>query len=172
MTRLLFQNKYRIPSIRLRKHDYASSGYYFITICTKNKKCLFGNITNNIMRLNDIGKIARKHWLEIPNHFPSVILDEFVIMPNHIHGILIIKHIETPNLGVSTNTTTCKKIHLGLIINQYKRICTMKIKQNYNFFAWQTRFYDRIIWNNISLENTRQYIRNNPYKWYRDRNNF
>ena len=160
MTQLLFQNKYRIPSIRLQKHNYSSSGYYFITICAKNKKCFFGNIINDVMQLNDVGKIVQKHWLKIPNHFPLVTLDEFVIMPNHIHGILVIRN------------TMRKKICLGLIINQYKRICTIKIKQNYNFFAWQTRFYDRIIWNNISLENTRQYIRNNPYKWNRDRNNF
>lgn len=85
-----FQNKYRIPSARLQTWDYANNGAYFITICTQNREHFFGNIKNGIMQLSEIGKLAAQFWHEIPNHFPMVELGNFVVMPNHIHGILII----------------------------------------------------------------------------------
>ena len=146
------------------------------------------------MILNDVGRMAEKYWLEITNHFSFVRLDEYVVMPNHVHGILVINNIlngdislnggvETPNLGVST--TDVKKLYkcgghnkqwkpgsLGVIINQYKRQCTIKIRKNLNpNFAWQTRFYDHIIRNDKSLNKIRQYIIDNPLKWELDRNN-
>ena|SRR3989338_11249787 len=96
-----FRNKYRIPSTRLLNWDYSDNGYYFITICTKDKEEYFGEIINNKINLNKIGFITNKYWLEIPNHFPFVELNEFVVMPNHVHGILIIRnnlpHVETQN---------------------------------------------------------------------------
>lgn len=78
-------------SIRLKGYDYAQAGLYFITICCQNRECLFGNIINGEMILNDAGNIANECWLAIPNHFPNVVLHEFVIMPNHIHGIIELK---------------------------------------------------------------------------------
>ena len=100
-----FNNKYRIPSARLQSWDYGSNGAYFITICTKHRQHLFGEIYNNEMQLNDSGQLAEKYWLEIPTHFPFIELGNFVVMPNHTHGILIIDKpdggiVETPNLGV------------------------------------------------------------------------
>jgi len=103
-------NKYRIGSKRLKGYDYTSPGKYFITICTKNKIPYFGKIENGEMELSYCGEIAEKFWLEIPNHFPLIELDEFIIMPNHMHGILIIRNpdsisgnpVQTPNLGVCT----------------------------------------------------------------------
>ncbi len=91
-----FQNKYRIPSARLQTLDYGSNGAYFITICTQNRRHFFGEIidstnpTESIMHLNDIGAMAERYWMEIPQHFPFISLGNFVIMPNHMHGILII----------------------------------------------------------------------------------
>jgi putative transposase len=84
--------KQRKPN-RLRKYDYSSSGWYFITICTQNRECLFGNIIENKMILNRCGLLIKKYWLEIPKHFINVELNEFQIMPNHIHGIIIKKRI-------------------------------------------------------------------------------
>lgn len=195
-----FRHKYRIASARLKNWDYSSNGYYFITICTKNRKHFFGEIveTQNFaspqMQLSDIGSIAKKYWLEIPNHFPFVALDEFVVMPNHIHGIVVINKniipniVETPNLGVSTTTTTTTtttitttninaKINywksgcVGTMINQYKRICTIQIRKNCNYFAWQPRFYDHIIRNKQSFVRIHKYIKNNTLNWKNDRNN-
>jgi REP element-mobilizing transposase RayT len=91
-----FQNKYRIPSARLQTWDYGSNGAYFITICTQNRQHFFGEIVDSahhdesIMHLNDMGEMAEKYWMEIPQHFPFISLGNFVIMPNHMHGILII----------------------------------------------------------------------------------
>ena len=85
-------------SIRLKRYDYSQNGAYFVTVCVQNRKCLFGKIENGEMVLNDAAKIIEKYWQEIPEHYPNVILDAFVIMPNHIHGILIIDNDH--NVGV------------------------------------------------------------------------
>lgn len=88
-----FKNKYRISSARLQTWDYSNNGAYFITICTQNRHHFFGHIQNQEMQLSEIGKLAEQFWLEIPNHFPMVELGNFVVMPNHVHGILIIDNI-------------------------------------------------------------------------------
>ncbi|MDR3220300.1 MAG: restriction endonuclease subunit S, partial [Dysgonamonadaceae bacterium] len=141
MTTEKFQNKYRIPSARAQWWDYGQNGAYFVTICTAHRECYFGDVVNGEMLLSEIGKIANNHWLEISTHFPFVTLTEYVIMPNHVHGIIVIDKnddestplvVETPNLGVSTITPkkqggTNDKWYagtLGVIINQFKRICT------------------------------------------------
>ena len=113
MSELKFRNKYRIPSNRLKNWDYGSNSAYFITICTKNREHFFGEINNGKMQLNELGKNAVQFWMEIPNHFPFIELGNFVVMPNHTHGILIIDkpvdnravdtpNVEMPNLGIST----------------------------------------------------------------------
>lgn len=113
MSELKFRNKYRIPSNRLKNWDYGSNSAYFITICTKNREHFFGEINNGKMQLNELGKNAVQFWMEIPNHFPFIELGNFVVMPNHTHGILIIDkpvdnravdtpNVEMPKLGIST----------------------------------------------------------------------
>lgn len=99
-----FQNKYRIPSARLQTWDYANNGAYFITICTQNRHHFFGTIQNQEMQLSEIGKLAAQFWMEIPNHFPFIELGNFVVMPNHVHGILIINHsVETRFIASNEN---------------------------------------------------------------------
>ncbi len=193
-----YQNKYRIASTRLKNWDYGGNGAYFITICTRDRVHYFGEITHGRMVMSEIGRMAEKFWKEIPVHFPHVRLDEFVIMPNHVHGIIIIdKHddrgktvpvmavvetpkliVETPKLGVSTtmtgndaksNTKKWKPGNLGVIINQYKRICTIRVRKINPDFAWQYRFYDHVIRNDRSFQRIVNYIRNNPDKWKDDR---
>jgi putative transposase len=85
---ILFNDKYRIESSRLRGFDYSTPGAYFVTICTKNHVCVFGEIAGGKMILNETGKTASKYWHEISDHFPSVALDAFVVMPDHVHGII------------------------------------------------------------------------------------
>lgn len=103
-----YKDKYKIESTRLQYWDYSSPGYYFITICTKNRWDYFGEINDKKMCLNKIGNITQKFWLEIPNHFPNVTLDEFIIMPNHVHGIIVINdsagNATNTNIGDGTNT--------------------------------------------------------------------
>jgi REP element-mobilizing transposase RayT len=102
-----FQNKYTIKSTRLENYDYTQNGLYFVTICTKDREELFGIIKNEKMILNEVGKIANRFWQEIPRHFPFVNLDEFVVMPNHAHGILEIwkNPVETQFIASRTNIT-------------------------------------------------------------------
>lgn len=171
----LFRNRYRIESARLKGYDYCHDGAYFITICTKEMIHYFGEIKSGRMNLSGIGKIAENFWKEIPNHFPSIILDKYIIMPNHIHGILILNSqpVQTPCMGVSeespdqkqANKKAWKSNSIGSIINQYKRICTFTIKKEGFDFAWDTRFHDHIIRGGFELNRIRKYIKNNPKKW-------
>jgi len=174
----LYKGKYRIESTRLEEWDYSSSGYYFVTICTNNMECVLSRITDGKVVLTGIGNIAKRLWLEIPEHFKNVELDEFIIMPNHMHGIVIINNVETchgMSLQKNSNVNKFSKPisgSLAMIINQYKssvaRICR---KNGYNKFAWQPRFYDHIIRNEKLLQKIREYIHNNPLKWDVDENN-
>jgi hypothetical protein len=96
-----FCGKYRTASTRLKTWDYASNGYYFITICTKNRHNYFGDIIDENIKLNQWGEIANKYWLEIPDHFDNVKIDAFIVMPNHIHGIIILEN---------ANINSCRNI--------------------------------------------------------------
>ena len=100
-----FRNRYRIQSIRLQKWDYGWNGAYFVTICTKNRIAYFGFVKKRKMYLSEIGKIVQKYWNEIPNHFPFVRLDAFVVMPNHVHGIIIIDKNDGDIVGTQNADT-------------------------------------------------------------------
>ena len=176
---------------RYKGYDYSKDGLYFVTICTKDRELYFGDIINEKMRLSRIGRAVERFWLEIPKHFPFVELDEFVIMPNHIHGIIEIardaeiqnvgtQNVGTQNVGTQNfvflqeeyqNKLGPQSKNLSSIIRGFK-IGVKKFCTNNNvIFAWQSRFYDRIIRNEKELNNIRQYIIDNPLKWELDRNN-
>lgn len=183
-----YMGKYSITSTRLQTWDYGSNAPYFVTICTHNRVCCFGNITaetpnrgvsaNPTIQLSPIGQLARQFWLDIPNHFPFVKLGESVVMPNHVHGIVMIdKSVETPKLGVSATTNPHRTTNaslkwqsdtLGVIINQYKRVVTIHARRITPHFAWQSRFHDHIIRNDDSFERITRYIINNPKNWRGD----
>ena len=165
-----YKNKYRIPTNRMQGYDYGSNGCYYVTICTKNKEHYFGEIvveTDNYpsLRATEIGKIAEKFWLDIPNHFPFVILDQFVIMPNHIHGILIFNKDST---SWQPNKFGSQSQNLGSVIRGFKSSLKRYANENNIDFAWQERFHDNIIRDNNSLDNIRKYIINNPQNWQDD----
>lgn len=189
-----FRNKYRIPSARLLDWDYGSNGAYFITICTKNREPFFGEIQNSgipSMRLNDLGKLAEQYWLAIPSHFPFVELGNFVVMPNHVHGILIIDKmnndggdlhcVETlhapgnanPEIANPKNNQMAniapKSGSISTIIRSYKSVVSKNARLIHADFDWQTRFHDHIIRNAESLETIQNYIFNNPSNWNNDK---
>lgn len=161
--------------------DYSLAGLYFVTICTKNRKNWFGHIKNGVMGLNIIGCIANEEWENTEKLRINVKLDGFIIMPNHIHGIIVIENkndVETPRRGVSTernkhHNPQWQPNSLGSIINQFKGICTKRIRAiGYPHFHWQERFYDHLIRiDQESLEKIRYYIKYNPQMWDRDKNN-
>ncbi|MDO9231483.1 MAG: transposase [bacterium] len=175
----LFKNKYTIKSSRLSNYDYSQNGMYFVTICTKDKEYFFGEVKNGGMVLNDVGKMADKYWREIPAHFPFVRLDEFVVMPNHVHGIVeIAKNIdasvETQNFaslqGERGNKFGPQSKNLASIIRGFKVGVKKYTTKNEIYFQWQPRYYDQIIRNEISLNKIREYIQINPQMWERDKN--
>lgn len=175
-----FKGKYRIASTRLSSWDYSSPGHYFVTICTQNLQPFFGEVVDEVVRLSRPGEIIFEEWQNTEELRSNITLDEWVIMPNHIHGIIIINEsdVETPRRGVSTETDEkrgnpkWKANSLGSIIGQFRGICTKRIRgEGYIDFAWQPRFYDHIIRNEKSLQQIREYIRNNPLQWELDREN-
>ncbi|GGK74938.1 transposase [Rufibacter glacialis] len=101
-----FQHKYRIASARLQHWDYGWNAAYFITICTKDRQHYFGSILDGEMQLSEIGRLAYTVWAEIPSHFPFVELDSFVVMPNHVHGLLLIQKPEEPPADHSAGPST------------------------------------------------------------------
>lgn len=111
-----FKNKYRIESVRLKNYDYSQNGAYFVTIVTKNRKHYFGEIQNGNMILNKIGRIAQKYWDEIPQHFHFIKLDEMVIMPDHIHGILWIDN-DCTNVACNISSGVASNVSNGVASN-------------------------------------------------------
>jgi len=181
-----FKNKYTIKSVRLEGYDYSQNGMYFVTICTKNRQEFFGSIVDEKMMLSEIGKMANEFWQEIPKHFPFVKIDEFIIMPNHIHGILEINwniiggtspDVETQNFASLQPGKTYKNKfgsqskNLASIIRGFKAGVKKYATMNNIYFHWQSRFYDCIIRNDEYLNRIREYIQTNPKMWQRDRNN-
>lgn len=175
---------------RYKGYDYSQNGCYFVTICTKNREIFFGDIvgTQNLaflrdfafLRATEIGKIAEKFWREIPDHFPFVKLDKFVIMPNHVHGII---QIDNPDPAGTQdfafplfqpeyqNKFGPQSKNLSSIIRGFKIGVTKYANNKKIDFAWQSRFHDHIIRNDYELDRIRQYIIYNPIKWESDQNN-
>ncbi|MAF14287.1 MAG: transposase [Parcubacteria group bacterium] len=158
---------------RYSNYNYNLPGYYFITICVQDRIKYFGKIGDGRMILNKYGKIAIKYLMKIPNFYTNVAIDEFVIIPNHIHIIIEIKSVGTEQCSVPTGV---KNINYGLlskVVKSFKDVTTKEIHGALNdyHFQWQRSFYDHIIRDENGLYNIRQYIINNPSQWNRDRNN-
>ncbi len=151
-------------SIRIKKYDYSQAGLYFITICTHNKLCLFGQIDNMEMCLNDAGLMINHHWPILTDRFNGIKLNEFIVMPNHFHGI-----IET--IGDITDPPT-----VGEIVGAFKSITTnvyiRGVKQNnwprFDKKIWQRNYYEHVIRDEESYLKISEYIQTNPLKWLED----
>jgi REP element-mobilizing transposase RayT len=167
--------------------DYASPGAYFVTVCTQHHRCYFGEVSGGKMVLNKNGQIAELYWKDIPSHHSHVVLDAFVIMPNHVHGIVVITDFINPGIeSVATLHATSlrndcgseseyfsaispKKGSLSTITRSYESAVTKTIHRDLNpGFAWQPRFYDHIIRGDHDLDNLRWYISLNPENWRQD----
>jgi len=170
-----FNNKYRIPSARLQNWDYGTNAMYFITVCTQNREHYFGEIENNIMQLSHTGILANVFWHEIPNHAPNVSLGAFVVMPNHVHGILILERVvetrgyipEQPATGQQQFQNQGKNT-VSSIVGSYKSAVTKHANRLGLQNGWQPRFHDHIIRNDDSFLEISNYIINNPSNWQED----
>jgi putative transposase len=159
----------RRKTIRLKEYDYSQPGEYFITICTFDKEYKFGEIVAEEMRLSPEGIIAQQCWKQIPRHFENAELDEFVIMPNHIHGIIILNdHGRDVQLNVPTRLSP-KKGSLSVIMRTYKAAVTTECRRKgLSDFRWQSRFYEHIIRSDKDLDKIRDYISGNVLQWIFD----
>ena len=137
---------YHRCSIRLKGYNYSWPGYYFVTICTKGRECLFGHIKQNQMCLNSVGELVDRCWRDIPQHFCHVKVREYIIMPNHIHFIVEIKNNNA--------------IDLAKIISQIKSKCTNLLKYKN---LWQKNYYERVVRDEKGYNNIVKYINENPY---------
>ena len=174
-------DKHERRSIRLRDYDYSQAGAYFVTICTYNKVCLFGKVVDGEMQLNECGRVVEEEWVKTAEIRKNVELNEFIIMPNHIHGIIVINE---SNVGATCRspkgegTSPLPKgpgsASLGAIISGFKSAATKRINElrdTPNTPLWQRNYYEHVIRNEDDLNEIREYIVNNPLKWHLDSEN-
>lgn len=191
------EEKPKRRSIRLRGYDYSQAGAYFVTICCHRRKSLFGRVTSGKMRGNDVGETVMECWAAIPDHFAHVLLDEYVVMPNHMHGILIfredvVRYLSPSSLveqaGACKGAARCAHLPnnqeervstprlttLGSVIRAFKSAVTRTLRQEgYGIIGpiWQRNYYEHVIRDEIGLNRIRDYIQTNPARWDLDREN-
>lgn len=187
-------DKHHRRSIRLRGYDYSQAGAYFVTICVQNRACLFGDIADGAIRLNDAGQLIQTRWDELPSHYPGVETDEFEVMPNHVHGIIVLtdrvvgaQFIATqfiaPHIGGAIPGKTTpgaskgamnRAPTLGVVVRGFKARVTAAVnglRGTTGVPVWQRNYYEHIIRNDESLDQIRRYIVDNPMRWALDREN-
>jgi REP element-mobilizing transposase RayT len=156
-------------SIRLKEYDYSQAGGYFVTICTQDRKSVFGEIINGAIQLNESGSIIAATWEWLSAQYPYVKLDIRVVMPNHFHGIVFL--FNGPMGGSRTAPT--KQKPLGRLMGAFKTVSTKRINEIHGTIGkpvWQRNYYEHVIRNETDLEEIREYIQNNPLKWLEDEN--
>ena len=189
------QNHHR-RSIRLKDYDYSQAGAYFITLVTQGRANLFGEIENGVMRLNRYGKIVQRAWMDLPYHYPDVTLEAFVVMPNHIHAIVVLQADDAGKGGsiqVSKSTSIItdpgkfitqdsrqtrpygkRRYSLSELVRAFKSFSTRRInriRDTHGISVWQRNYYEHIVRNQAELENIGEYIAGNPQKWATDEEN-
>jgi|LakMenE01Jun11ns_1017448.scaffolds.fasta_scaffold9682396_1 REP element-mobilizing transposase RayT len=165
-----FSEKHHRRSLRLSRYDYSQSGAYFVKICIKNSENLLGDIPDNVMNLNQFGQVVKDIWHSLDTRYKEVILDEFVIMPNHIHGIIFIDNpveiIHELSLLKERRKMLLPKVIGYFKMNSAKLINQLRGTQGQS--VWQKNYYEHIIRHEVSLTKIREYIVNNPLKWHQD----
>jgi putative transposase len=156
----LYRNRYRIQSARLPGWDYGRGGAYCVTVCTLNRICCLGEIVDERSLPSGLGQVVAEEWVETARRRSNITLDAWIIMPNHMHGILF---IEQPPIDEPSRP-------LGVIMGHFKGACSSRIwGMGQNDFAWQPRFFDQIIPDEETLLRFRRYIQENPRNWRRDK---
>ncbi|MGB6537901.1 MAG: transposase [Xanthobacteraceae bacterium] len=161
---------YRRRSLRLRGYDYAQAGAYFVTICTHDRTCLFGDVVDGRMRLNEAGQLAATVWSNTLRRFPEIDLDMFVVMPNHLHGIIVLSDAAAGTRPAPT---------VGDVIGAFKSLFTVQfidgVKNKrwaaFNRRIWQRNYYEHVIRDERDLTRVRRYIDENPQRWEFDHEN-
>ena len=166
---------HRRRSIRIPGYDYSQPGAYFVTICVRGRERLLGDVGDRQVVLNDVGRIVQESWDRISQHFPHVVTDAFVVMPNHVHGVVTITdhvvgatHASPLQPGENDYPRGPKRGSLGAIVGSFKSAAARRINQSRGTIGvpfWQRGYYDRIIRNQAEMDRIRKYIDENPIKW-------
>lgn len=162
-------------SVRLAGYNYSLQGAYFVTICVQDRLCLFGTIAGDQVELNEAGRMVHDEWEALPERFPAVLLDAFVIMPNHLHGIIVIRNPREE----SGEAEVAQRPALGAIIQAFKSLSTVQYGRHvksegwprYRKRLWQRSYYEHVIRSGKDLERIRRYIADNPAGWSTDQEN-
>lgn len=164
---------YRVGSARLRGWNYGSSGWYFVTVCTREFYCWLGEVLGGEVRLSEAGEVVADELRNTEKARSDVVLDRYVVMPNHLHAIIVIENkIEPRRVPLASVESRLRPGSLGSVVGQFKSVCTKRIRANgLRDFAWQTRYHDHIIRNQTALANIRTYITQNPTNWTPNKNN-
>jgi putative transposase len=187
---------HRCRSLRLKGYDYAQAGAYFVTICTQGRTCLFGEVVDDTMHLNDAGEMLTALWTGIPARIANVEVDAFVVIPNHLHGIIVlpdrdeigdvVDHVGAPLVGAHGRATTTKKKTtigvaptIGDVVGAFKSLATVEYIRGVKSAAWpafrtrlwQRNYYEHVIRNEEGLNRVRRYIDENPARWVFDDEN-
>jgi REP element-mobilizing transposase RayT len=167
-------------SIRLKGYDYTQPGGYFVTLVTFQRKCLFGEIANQEMQLNDCGRALEHCWRAIPEHFPNVELGAHIIMPNHVHGIILLNGRGTICLrrGTIYRAPTMEQFgkpvegSIPTIVRTFKAAVTRRLGREFNLTSvWQRNYYERVIRDEKEWDRIHRYIESNPAQWESDEEN-
>jgi putative transposase len=170
-------------SLRLNGYNYAQAGAYFITVCIQDRACLFGHVADGAMRSNDAGQLATRLWHDLPARFSGLDVDAFVVMPNHVHGILVLSDVGAPlvgaRVGVDEKAATRAAPTVGDIVGGFKSSFTVEyirgVKRGqfpaFNRRIWQRNYYEHIIRDEPDLTRVRRYIEENPLRWDFDQEN-
>jgi len=161
---------HRRRSIRLKEFDYTSCGIYFFTICTTNREPILATIESGEISLNEWGRIAERTWIDLPRHISNILLDQFTVMPNHVHGIV---RIFSPRAGLEPAPTEDAGKPRGLpeIIRQFKTFSARRInrsRKTQGTPVWQRNYFERVIRDDTELTRIRKYIEDNPANWRED----
>jgi len=174
-------------SIRLRGYDYSQAATYFVTVCAQDRACLFGDVVDGEMRLNDAGQMVHRVWHDLIVEYSAMEIDEFIVMPNHMHGIIVI--VGAPLGGARSSGTVIDHMEpragtrpaptLGDVVGAFKSVTTHQYTDGvrekkwapFNGKLWQRNYYEHVIRSQESLNRIRQYIIDNPAQWSLDREN-
>ncbi len=189
--------KHHRQSLRLKGYDYSTGGAYLVTICTHGRICLFGDVTDAEIHLNDIGCMVASEWERLPGRFPAIDLDAFIVMPNHIHGIIVITEAISPGpvgagdpagaplVGAHQRAGTPDALRwrpaltLGDVVGAFKSVTTLHYADGvrtqgwppFHRRLWQRNYHEHIIRSEGALSRIRAYIHDNPARWHTDREN-
>jgi putative transposase len=179
----------RRRSIRLKAYDYSTAGAYFVTVCTDGRACLFGDIVDNIVRLNPCGVIVSETWDALPAHYPHLSLDAFVVMPNHVHAIILFDDSDDPPVGAGFKPAPPSggtvesgaglkpaptRHALPEIVRAFKTFSARRIndlRDTPGAPVWQRNYYEHVVRDETALNRIRQYIADNPARWADDPDN-